>query len=111
MRTCGRRREDTTIAYHLTRKCNGIRRVDPGNDVRESALEVVERRLEGAQVQTIVVDRSRRGLAGDLRDVVAETDVRRRKVILNQLALFQQRAVEIGRGRGRAEDVGKVFVL
>lgn len=97
MRGISRGREDTAIAYHLTRKRRGIGSIRTRDNIRESTLDGWL--VECTEVEAIVVGGQGRRLPGDLSDVVAETYMRSRVVILNQLPFFQQGAVEVDRRR------------
>src|SRR3974390_3045785 len=61
--------------------------------------------------QTVRACLGGRGLAGHLRDVVVKADVAGRVIVLQQLTLGAQRAVEVGGGRARPERGGVALVL
>src|SRR5215470_16541267 len=86
MRRCGWSRKNTAVADHLTRKHNSIRRICTWDDVRESSLQIIERRDESAEIQTVVVYGWRWRLTGDLRDVIAKARMGCCVIILYQLA-------------------------
>src|SRR5262249_53588787 len=99
VRCRGWRGKHTTVPHDLSRKDDGIGGVGTWKDVRESTLEIVEGRDEALQVQAVIVYGWRRRLAGDLREVVTEARMGGRVIVLNELALVQQRAIKVLRRR------------
>jgi hypothetical protein len=66
-----------------------VRCIGPRHDVGEPAED--GRIRERLQVQAVIVDRRRRSLPGDLRDVVAEADMARAEVVDGSVAQLKRR--------------------
>ena len=77
----------------------------PGVDIRRRP------RQRGDAADAVAARQQVRRLAGDLRDVVVQADVPDRVVVLDELALGQQRVVQVGGRRVRPERRRLVLVL
>jgi hypothetical protein len=100
---------DAAVAVYLAGVARVVGIVGPRLDIGEDAEG---RRIDDRLELDAVLVRGHGGfLSGDLGEVVGQADMAGGEVVGDQLALLEQSAVQIDRGRGRPEGRALAFVL
>ena len=102
------RRIDAAVPVHLAGVELLVRVEVAGEQIVVAADQRVQIRARAEAVAARLLGRR---LARDLRDVVVEAGVAGGVVVLDELALLEQRGVEVGRRRSGAERRGRALVL